>query len=200
MLGSAAIKARSKTRLACVAVGTLPSTNELLTARALTQFKSGGDDCSSPAKLCSVSCASRSEFSARSLYRPNQKRFSAARLVTGCLRLVPTGWATTEEAASSGPAAFACGATVNGSGSNGANASSGRRLALCVAAAITQTSALLPPYCMEAMLSSLPARRAKPPGSTRHEPCPLGSANTRSMTERGAMRLLCQTGVCESGT
>ena len=68
----------------------------------------------------------------------------------------------------------------------------------------TQTSALLPPRCIEAMLCCTLTMRASPPGSTRQERGPSDSANTRSMTERGEMRAGCpgtllQVGICDSG-
>ena len=71
----------------------------------------------------------------------------------------------------------------------------------CVSA---QTSALLPPACIDAM-SPLPlARRARPPGSTRQDCAPSDTANTRSMTERGTTRPApdadcSQVGICDNG-
>ena len=64
---SPAIKERSNTRRAWVAGGTVSSTSALLTAISVSQASSGCEDWSSPPRLCRVSCASRTEFSARSV-------------------------------------------------------------------------------------------------------------------------------------
>ncbi|MCY1526451.1 hypothetical protein D9M68_614730 [compost metagenome] len=102
--------------------------------------------------------------------------FSAARLVTGA-----------RCRASEAGVACGCSSVV-------------RSTSPCVC---TQTSALLPPRCIEAICASGPARRASPPGSTRHDCGPSLTANTRSISARGAMwpgpRSLAQVGICDSG-
>ena len=62
-----------------------------------------------------------------------------------------------------------------------------------------QTSALLPPCCIDAMFSFLPASRASPPGRTCQALWPSETAKTRNMAERGAIFSPCQVGVCDSG-
>ena len=73
----------------------------------------------------------------------------------------------------------------------------------CSGGVTTQTSALLPPRCIEAMSPWAVAMRAMPPGSTRQERGPSDTANTRRMTERGTMRSSpstdCQVGIWDSG-
>ena len=70
-----------------------------------------------------------------------------------------------------------------------------------------QTSALLPPLCIEAVSLVAPAMRASPPGSTRQERGPSETTKTRSITERASISPRsasvlsgCQVGICDSGT
>jgi hypothetical protein len=139
---------------------------------SLSQASSGCDDWSSPLRHCSASRASRAEFSVRSVYRPSQNRFSAERLVTVRPR---------------------CEMSTAG-------CSWCSRLVVSTSPSVsTQVSALLPPRCMVAISSEPPAMRVRPPGSTRHEPGPSETANTRRMSERGVRRPPFQVGICDSG-
>ena len=70
----------------------------------------------------------------------------------------------------------------------------------------TQTSALLPPRCIDAAPLCDNAMRASPPGSTYQDCGPFLSAKTRNINERGTTEValadaavLCQVGICANG-